>query len=97
MVTREKVYACLDPRGHTLATPKIPLTAPRLANLGGKNVLVYMFEMDPNLMPEVRKQLLNRVLGVSMVWWNGHEDGDLRVKEIPKEPRPDVAIVGVGF
>ena len=45
-----EIYTCLDPSGHTPETPKIPLTAPRLDSLSGKNVLVVMRESFPNVM-----------------------------------------------
>ena len=92
-----EIYSCLDPRGHTPEKVKTPLTAPRLADLNDKNVLVVMHEMDPNVMPEVRKELPKQVPGINIVWWNVREDGDLRANEIPQEPKLDAAIVGVGF
>ena len=92
-----EIYSCLDPRGHTPEKLKTPLMAPRLADLNGKNVLVVMHEMDPNVMLEVRKELPRQVPDINIVWWNVREDGDPRVKEIPKEPKLDAAIVGVGF
>ena len=92
-----EIYTCLDPRGHTPEKKKTPLSAPRLDDLNGKNVLVVMHEMDPNVMPEVRAELPKQVPGINIIWYNFREQGDLRAKEIPSAPRPDAAIVGVGF
>ncbi len=72
-------------------------TATRPAELKGKNVLVSMHEMDPNVMQEVREELKKQIPDINVIWWNFREDGALRSKEIPKEPKLDAAIVGVGF
>ena len=93
----EKVYACLDPRGHTPEKPKIPLTAPRLADLKGKNVWVVMRESFPNLMPEVREELLKQVPGVNVILWDFDKQGGLTVEQATKEPKADAVIVGVGY
>jgi hypothetical protein len=92
----EGKYACLDPRGHTPEKTKIPLKAPRLAELKGKNVLVVMRESFPNLIPEVQHQLLKQVPGVNAVWWDYDTRGGLTVEQA-KEQKADAAIVGVGY
>ena len=92
-----EIYACLDPRGHTPETPKIPLTAPRLAGLNGKNVLVVVRESFPNVMPEVYKELLNQVPDINIIWWDFDKRGGLTVEQAKIESEADAAIVGVGY
>lgn len=89
-------YECLDPRGITPEMSKIPLTAPRIDDLKGKNVLIVMRESFPNLMPEVLDELLKQVSGVNAVYWDFDKEGGLTVEQA-KEHKVDGAIVGVGY
>ena len=89
-------YECLDPRGITPEMSKIPLTAPRIAELKGKNVLIVMRESYPNLMPEVQDELLKQVPGVNAVFWDFDKHGGLSVEQA-KDHKIDSAIVGVGY
>lgn len=93
----EKVqYECLDPRGITPEMSKIPITAPRIADLKGKNVLVVMRESYPNLMTAVEDELLKTVPGVNAVYWDFDKRGGLTVEQA-KAHDVDCAIVGVGY
>ena len=94
---KEEMYACLDPRGHWPEKPKIPLTAPRLADLKGKNVLVMKRESFPNVMPEVRDELLREVPDVNVVWWDFDQRGSLTVEQAKNEAKASAAIVGAGY
>lgn len=94
---REKTYTCLDPRGHAPEKLRIPLRTPRLAELKGKNVLLMVRESFPNVMPEVRDELLRQVPSVNVVWWNYDEQSGLTVEQATKEAKADAAIIGVGY
>lgn len=96
MEGNEKVYSCLEPRGRALEKPRVPLTAPRLTDLTGKNVLVVMRESFPNVMPEVHKELLNQVPGINLVWWDFEKNGGLTVEQA-NEAKANAAVVGVGY
>ena len=89
-------YECLDPRGTTPEMIKIPLKAPRITDLKGKNVLIVMRESYPNLMPEVQDELIKQVPGVKAVYWDFDKQGGLTVDQA-KELKVDSAIVGVGY
>ena len=89
-------YECLDPRGITPELIKIPLTAPRIKELTGKNILIVMRESYPNLMPEVLNELQKFVPEVNAVYWDFDKQGGLTVKQA-KELKIDSAIVGVGY
>ncbi|MBT3363913.1 MAG: hypothetical protein HN929_03685 [Chloroflexi bacterium] len=94
--TQKEQYECLDPRGTTPERTKIPLTAPRIANLDGKNVLVVMRESFPNLMPAVHDELQKQYPKISAIYWDFDEHGGLTVEQA-KELKIDAAIVGVGY
>ena len=89
-------YECLDPRGTTPERSKIPLTAPRIDDLKGKNVLIVMRDSFPNLMPAVQDELLKQVSDVNTTWWDFDKRGGLTVEQA-KEHKVDAAIVGVGY
>ncbi len=91
-----ELYECLDPRGTTPESSKIPLTAPRIADLEGKNVLIVMRESFPNLMPVVQDELLKQIPKVNTVWWDFDQLGGLTVEQA-KERKVDAALIGVGY
>ena len=94
--SESQVWECLDPRGTTPERDKIPLTAPRINDLDGKNILIVMRESFPNLMPAVRDELLKINPKVNAVWWDFDQIGGLTVEQA-KEHKIDAAIVGVGY
>jgi len=89
-------YECLDPRGITPERSKILLTAQRITDLKGKNILVVMRESFPNLMPAVKDELLKQVPDARTTWWDFDQRGGLNVEQV-KEHKVDAAIVGVGY
>jgi len=94
--SEENIYKCLDPRGQREGMIKIPLTAPRLADLKGKNVLVVTTESYPDLMPAVAEELLRQVPDVNVKHWDFQVNGPLSAKQA-KEMEIDAAIVGNAY
>jgi len=94
--SEREIYECLDPRGTTPESIKIPLSAPRIADLAGKNVLIVMRESFPNLMPAVQDELLKQIPKVNAIWWDFDQLGGLTVDQA-KERNVDAALVGVGY
>jgi hypothetical protein len=91
-----EIFECLDPRGITPERSKIPLKAPRIADFGGKNILIVMRESFPNLMPAVKDELVKQVPNINAVWWDFDQKGGLTVEQA-KELEVDAALVGVGY
>ena len=87
------IYACLDPRGHTPGRNKVPLTAPRPANLEGKNILVVTREDSPGIIAELQDQLQKQIPSVKLTTWDINRQGLISAAQA-KKFQVDAAIVG---
>ena len=90
------LYECLDPRGRRPSGRTIPLNAPRLPYLKGKNILVAMKESFGNVMPALYDELLVQIPDAHFIPWNLDLQGRLTL-EYAKEQKVDGVIAGVGY